>query len=145
MGYTDMALFTRKLRDELQANCSSIREELDDHLDAINAQALDVSEVRDVMSELDEKIEKLAGRIDELYLLLGADTALSEQEKALAAYLQAPRSLDDVASFLSVSAPAVERALRTLALKGVSVVSLPTGTLTTNSTLRDTQSLQSYL
>jgi len=139
-----MALFTRKLRDELHSTCDSIRDELDDHREAINEQARDSAEIRDVLSDFDEKIEKLGSRIDELYLLLGADTALSEREKSLVALLQAPHTVDDVAAFLGVSEAGVDRALRVLTLKGVFVAQLPTGLVTTNAALKNNVSLQSY-
>jgi predicted ArsR family transcriptional regulator len=143
-----LALFTRKLRDELHSTCDSIREELDDHREAINEQSRDVLEVRDVLSEFDEKIEKLSGRIDELYLLLGADTAVTAREQALVVFLQTPRSFDDVAAWLAVSPAGVDRVLHVLTLKGVAVHQYAHEgivVVTTNSALKGMHSLQSYL
>ena len=145
MWGTILALFTRKLRDELHTTCDSIREELDDHREAINEQSRDVLEVRDVLSEFDEKIEKLSGRIDELYLLLGADTALSEREKTLVALLHTPHSIAAVGAFLGVSEAGVGRALRVLDLKGVTVTQLTDGSVTTNAAIKNNTSLQRYL
>lgn len=109
------------LRKALQAQCSNLREELDDHLDAINENARDTADVREVLGTFDEKIEKLGARIDELYLLLGAEATLSEKEIALQHFLQTARSLDDIAGFCKDSVAAAERMLRALHFKGVHI------------------------
>ena len=113
------------VRKDLHSACSAIREELDDHLDAINANSRDAADVREALHVLDDKVEKLASRIDEIYLLLGAESKLSERECALQAFLQKPRTLDEVAAFCSESVACAERLLRTLHLKGLSVHSTP--------------------
>jgi septal ring factor EnvC (AmiA/AmiB activator) len=137
-------MFTRKIRAELEASCSSIREELDDHREAINEQARDALEIREALSELDEKMEKLSSRIDEMYLLLGADAALSEREKALVSFLQTPRSSVEVESWLATSAAGVDRFIRILTLKGVAVHQLSDGALTANPSLKYTAPLHEY-
>lgn len=116
-GYMDLF----GLRKALQAECSSVREELDDHLEAINENARDAAEVREVLGSLDDKIEKLSARIDELYLLLGAEATLSEREAQLQQFLRTSRSLEEVAAFCRDSVAAAERSLRTLHFKGVHV------------------------
>lgn len=111
-----MGLFTRSY-----SKSQVVRDELDDHLAAINENADELVEVRDALCQLDEKIEKVTARLDELYLLLGAETSVSSAEAAVQAFLQSPRSLGEVAAFLNDSLAAAERVLRTLCLKGVAV------------------------
>lgn len=101
--------------------CTSLREELDDHLDAINANSRDLADVHEVVAGLDEKIEKLSTKIDELYLLLGAEQELTAKEAALQAFLQTPRTVHALAAFSCDSEASMEHALRVLLLKGVFV------------------------
>lgn len=125
----------------------ALREELDEHLDAINEGYRDVADVRDNVALLDEKIEKLAARLDELYLLLGADAAFNATENRLLEFLQTPRSIAAVASVIGDTEACAARVLRSLHLKGARVYVVTHGvetlfTLNKESTLN--LSLDSY-
>jgi hypothetical protein len=129
----------------MHATCNAIREELDDHREAINEGIRDNAEVRDALGELDERVEKLASRIDELFLLLGAEQTLTPQEAALQAFLQTPRTMASVASFLDESPARAERLVRSLFLKGVGVAPVGNGAfITTNLGLQKNTPLDSY-
>ncbi len=108
-----------RVRKELEAVCGGVREELDDHLQAINESSRDIGEVRELLSVLDEKLEKVNARIDELYLLLGAEP--TPAESALQAFLQLPRTHEEVLIFTGQSPAVVEHLLRCLHFRGVQV------------------------
>ena len=139
-------IFGRTVRRELRETCATLRDELDDHREAINEGMSDNAEVRDILGHMDERIEKLASRVDELFLLLGAEQALTPAEAALQAFLHSPRSMGEVASFLGEGVPRAERMVRTLFLKGVQLYSTgPTGLLiTTNAAVQKHIALDNY-
>ncbi len=134
------------VRRELRETTSQIREELDDHREAINEGVRDNAEVRDALGELDERLEKLASRVDELFLLLGAEQSLTPQEAALQAFLQVPRSMHDVAAFIGEGMPRAERLVRSLYLKGVQVYPAGHGSalITTNGAIQKHIALDNY-
>ena len=127
--------------------CANIREELDDHLEAINSNSRDVADVHETLSGLDEKLEKLSTRIDELYMLLGAEVQLTSKEAVLQAFLQAPRTMDEMAAFADETIAGVEHCLRMLLVKGVAVHKFEergTQLFTTNLASRNQLPLNSY-
>lgn len=133
------------VRRELRDTCAAMRDELDDHREAINEGVRDNAEVRDILGEMDERIEKLASRVDELFLLMGAEQTLSRQEAALQAFLHQPRTMCDVAAFLDEGLPRAERMVRSLFLKGVEVVPVGNGAfITTNVQLQKNAHLDEY-
>ncbi len=139
-------IFGRTVRRELRETCATLRDELDDHREAINESMSDNAEVRDILSSMDERIEKLASRVDELFLLMGAEQGLTQSEAALQAFLQTPRSMHDVAAFLGEGLPRAERTVRTLFLKGIQLYSAgPNGALiTTNVAVQKHIALDNY-
>jgi predicted nucleic acid-binding Zn-ribbon protein len=133
------------VRRELRETCAEIRDELDDHREAINEGIRDNAEVRDVLGEMDERIEKLASRVDELFLLMGAEQTLSRQEAALQAFLHQPRTMREVAAFLDEGLPRAERMVRSLFLKGIEVVPVGNGSfITTNVAIQKNTHLDEY-
>lgn len=60
-----------------------IREELDEHLDALNQNTAEIASTHEYVSELDMKIEKLTERIDALQALLLAQTPASKNSLKL--------------------------------------------------------------
>jgi hypothetical protein len=108
-------------KKQLAEACAAIRDELDDHRSAINDNGRDIAETRELIGILDEKIEKVNSRIDELFLLMGAEQSLTPRELALQQFLQTARTLDEVAAFWNDSVAATEHALRCLYFKGVHV------------------------
>jgi hypothetical protein len=141
-----MRLFT--FRKDMQDACKAIREELEDHLDAINENSRDVADVRELLGNLDEKLEKINSRVDELYLLLGADSELSVRERAVQQFLQTSRTITEIAVFIQDSVPAAEHLLRCLYFKGVQVYQVKEGAavlFTTNKESVKHISLNNYL
>ena len=57
-------------KDEVKYVLTSVREELDDHLTAINENSTEIQANFEYLQELDNKIEKLKERIDEIYNLI---------------------------------------------------------------------------
>jgi hypothetical protein len=110
-----------RIKEQLQDACGAIRDELDDHRHAINDNSRDISEVRELIGAVDDKLEKLNSRIDELYLLLGADQVLTPREAAIQAYLQGAHTIEDIAAFCNESMGAVEHLLRCLHFKGIHI------------------------
>jgi hypothetical protein len=81
-----------------------IREELDEHLDALNQNTAEIASTHEYVSELDMKIEKLTERIDALQALLLAQTPASKISLKLNAKEQ------DVLQILQDSADALTSA-----------------------------------
>jgi ABC-type transporter Mla subunit MlaD len=59
-----------ELREELDA----VREELDEHLDALNQNTAEIASTHEYVSELDVKLEKLIERVDALQALILSQT-----------------------------------------------------------------------
>jgi hypothetical protein len=62
------------LPEEVREIVKDIREELDEHLDALNQNTAEIAATHEYVSELDMKLEKLAERVDALQALLLAQT-----------------------------------------------------------------------
>ncbi len=63
------------LRQDLKAACAAVREEFEEHLDAINSNTREVAAAYDVLSELDYRLDKLAERLDRLEMVLRPEAA----------------------------------------------------------------------
>jgi hypothetical protein len=63
-----------KIPDDLNTVVKDIREELDEHLDALNQNTAEIAATHEYVSEMDMKLEKLAERVDALQALLLAQT-----------------------------------------------------------------------
>ena len=61
----------KKISEELKAAFSSVREEFDEHLDAINENTNEVQANYGYLCEIDNKINKLNEKIEEIQLILG--------------------------------------------------------------------------
>lgn len=59
---------------EKEVNIDTIKDELDEHLEAINGNTAEVSAVQEYVSEIDYKVAKLTERIDALQSLLLSQT-----------------------------------------------------------------------
>lgn len=58
------------LDKKLQASFAKIREEFEDHLDSINENTNEMQSIYEYACELDEKIEKLSSRVDEIHMMV---------------------------------------------------------------------------
>jgi hypothetical protein len=66
------------LPEDMVDALKEVREELDEHLDALNQSTSEIASVQEYVSELDMKIEKLTERVDALQALLLAQTPASK-------------------------------------------------------------------
>lgn len=64
--------------EEVIGALKEVREELDEHLDALNQNTSEIATVQEYVSEIDLKIEKLTERIDALQALMLAQTPASK-------------------------------------------------------------------
>jgi hypothetical protein len=60
----------RKINEELKSAFSQIREEFDEHLDAINENTNEIQANYEYLCEIDNKINKLNEKIEEIQLIL---------------------------------------------------------------------------
>lgn len=58
------------LDKKLQASFSRVKGELEDHLDTINENTNETQSIYEYACELDEKIEKLSSRVDEVHMMV---------------------------------------------------------------------------
>jgi hypothetical protein len=65
--------------DGVRKELGEIREELDEHLEALNQNTAEISAAHEYVSELDMKLEKLAERVDALQALMLAQTPAPKQ------------------------------------------------------------------
>jgi predicted transcriptional regulator len=66
-----------QIQDALSHNLDDVKEQIDDHLNAINETTNEVQSNYEYSLEIDAKLNKLAERIDELSLIIG----LNQQDK----------------------------------------------------------------
>lgn len=90
----------KKLKEELSIAFSQIREELEEHLDAINENTNEVQANYGYLSELDNKINKLNEKIEEIQLILSRLTGKKVHFKA--DYDIDPLTSDEQTVFLAV-------------------------------------------
>ena len=62
---------------------NAIREELDEHLDALNQNTAEIASTHEYVSELDVKLEKLMERVDALQALLLSQTPATKTQLKL--------------------------------------------------------------
>ncbi len=85
-----------KIKEEFTETMGDMREELTDHLDAINQNSLEIQANYDYLEELSQKIDKINNKLDELYsivlkgqntqqssIIFPAKTELSPKEKEI--------------------------------------------------------------
>jgi biotin operon repressor len=69
--------------EAVQSILEGIREELDDHREAINENTNELQSNHEYIRSVDEKLDKLHARIEELFLLLGKSTETKVQIQPL--------------------------------------------------------------
>ncbi len=73
------------LKTELRGALKGIREEFDEHLDAINQTAEEVQANCESLCRLEEKVERLGSRVEQLCLMLDGSLREEQPEIALSA------------------------------------------------------------
>ncbi|MBD3209118.1 hypothetical protein GF367_01710 [Candidatus Woesearchaeota archaeon] len=106
---------------------AKVRDELDMHLDTINENTVELRSVYDLLAGLEQKVEKLAERVDELQLSrrrYAVDPlSLAEQEVFLLLYTASlPVALPLLVERLGMSEQGVFRLVHSLSAKGVPVL-----------------------
>ena len=120
------------LDKKLQATFSQIREEFDDHLVAINENTEEMQSFQNYLCDLDEKIDKLNARIDNIHLALRSITSekkdimlsVAEQKLFLLMYTfeNGFLSLEDISVRARLTVEEVRSLVSSLLDKGVSLV-----------------------
>jgi hypothetical protein len=124
-----MAFYKEK---RLRQAFNAVKEELDDHLDAINDNTEEILENRAMILELQERMCKLSDRLSELSLRLEepvleerfscVELSLREQEVFLSLYTaSAPASYAVVSRQLSLPVPLLQELVGSIIGKGVPV------------------------
>ena len=134
-------LFRREhqdLRDDINAFLLQIREELDDHREALNANTNEIESTYELMNQMNARLDKFQERLDELTLLVKhvppsittADFKLQpltgqEKEVFFALYVLTETTpavtYHQLARKMTTSVEAVSRLITTLISKGVHV------------------------
>lgn len=116
------AFIVEKIRNSFAA----VKEEMEDHLVAINENTDELKNHADFIGELDGKIEKLNERIDELQMTMIQikQNSLSENEQKVLELLNAfssPLSCADVAMRINLSELTVKAHLFSMICKGIPI------------------------
>lgn len=122
-----------KVHESLGISFSKIKEEMDDHLQSINENTNEIQLNHDSMSELDNKIEKLNQRLDEIEMFIRHATGeeeeikltLREQEVFLALYTNEELvTYRDIAKKLGLTESLITKYITDIIKKGVPLVKL---------------------
>jgi predicted transcriptional regulator len=119
----------KNISKNISSSFNKVKQELDDHLYAINQNTLELSIIQEQLGDLASKIDKLNQRVDELSLpnhkeSLGFNIELNlrEQEIFLTLYTSKnPVSIIDLTDYLGISEERVNKILYQLLTKGIPV------------------------
>lgn len=109
---------------------STVKEEMNQHLDSINQNTNEIQACYEYLAELDTKIEKLTERLDILQLApeetdVGISISLTHREQEVFMVLYAiedPITSKDVARRLGLTIEMVDRYLGSISAKGVPIL-----------------------
>lgn len=101
MGEKNMQIkFTNtSLKDELNMAFSSVKDELDDHLTAVNENSTEIQTNFEYLQKLDDKIERLRERIDELFCLIQPE---NEEKKPIFTFKKLNRREKEIFAVLYI-------------------------------------------
>ena len=127
MTIKDSVTAVARMERGIRSAFNKVRDELDDHLDTINRNSMEIQGVYEFLTVLEQKIDKLADRIDDLRSEERGRPAdsltLREQEVFLVLYAaDEPLSAMDIASQLGLDASRVSAIVTELALKGIPLI-----------------------
>lgn len=129
-----------QIRQQLKQSFSHVKEESEDHLQAINENTNEIQNNYEMICRLESKIDKLAEKIDELYLMNGVKASLSgsrfkdvefeqltkvEMEVFLMLYAQQTgKSLSshDIAKLVGITSFSVETHIRSMVRKKIPII-----------------------
>ncbi|MCA9478649.1 MAG: hypothetical protein KC535_05875 [Nanoarchaeota archaeon] len=120
------------IENGVRSGFSKIKDELNEHLDAINQNTAELTTAYQYIAQLESRIEKLNERIDELTLTVqgsvatpsySIDLSLREQEVFLSLYMSAePLCVEEMAKQLGLTSELVGVSLNKLVSKGVPLI-----------------------
>jgi len=118
--------FLVEMEEKIKSSFMAVREEMDDHLVAINENTDELKNHLSFLEEIDEKFEKLNERIDQLQLMMIQVTkpSLSENEHKVLELLNnfsSPLSCSDVAMRLNLTELTVKAHLFSMICKGIPI------------------------
>lgn len=109
------------------------KEEVEEHLEAINQNTNEIQALYDYLYELDSKIEKLTERLDEIQMMLSPscsrdinDIKLTTNEKDIFLIIYSsenPISINDIAKKIGISPELVNSRITAMKLKGIPMLS----------------------
>lgn len=115
----------------IRAAFSKVREEFEEHLQAINENTSEINTTHDYLGEMDEKIEKLNSRIDTIHMMfqqlllqtrVSVELSLAEQRVFTLLCLHSYVPLAEMGMKTTLSAEEVEEILTSLADKGIPII-----------------------
>jgi DNA-binding NarL/FixJ family response regulator len=122
----------QSMQTSIKASFQAVKSELDTHLDSINQNTTELESVFEYLSEIDEKIEKLGQRLDELQLFINPEMSpdkfkvkltLREQEVFMVLYaVQKQVTLKDIARRLGLTEEMVNNYVFNLISKGIPIL-----------------------
>jgi hypothetical protein len=125
------------LDKQLKGAFNTIKEEFEDHLDAINENTNEIQANYEHSCEIDTKIDKLSARIDEMHIMIKQllnekiknlyDIELTSEEKKVFLVLytfgeESSLSFNDIARKANMTELLVRKAISSLARKGIPLV-----------------------
>ncbi|MFH1505536.1 MAG: hypothetical protein ABIE94_00930 [archaeon] len=121
-----------KREKDIKGAFKSVKSELDTHLDSINQNTTEIQSIFEYLGEIDEKIEKLTERLDELQLHLNPELSpdkfkvkltLREQEVFMVLYaVQKKVTLKDIARRLGLTEEMANNYVFNLISKGIPIL-----------------------
>ena len=118
----------QKIHEGLKVSFSKVKNELNEHLDAINQNTDEIQLIYGYLSELDTKLDKLSERMDELTLIKSDsieqkfDIQLSAREEEIFLVLYTaskPTSINQIAKILGLTDELVNAQVYKLISKGI--------------------------
>lgn len=121
-----------EIEKKISASFKIVREEFEDHLDAINENTNEIQSHIDYIEEIDSKIKKLNEKIEELQMMVNqiannSHFCLTKNEQMIFLVLysieETPLSYSDIARKLNMTELSVKAHIYSLINKGIPIVS----------------------
>lgn len=125
----------KNIDDKLKKSFSTVKEEMEEHLQAINENSEEISAVYEHLSELDCKMDKLSTRVEQIQLMMKQmiqnqaqmgfkiELDFEEQKIFLALYAFGDNlTLTDIARKTNINEIEVEKKLQLMSAKGVNIL-----------------------
>ena len=122
----DRVNFLADMEKKIKNSFGAVREEIEDHLVAINENTDELKHHANFLEEIDEKLEKLNERIDQMQMMMIQVTkpSLSENEQKVLELLSSfssPLSCADIAMRINLTELTVKAHLFSMICKGIPI------------------------